>query len=196
MKHVGNLIPKAFMPDLRLALLLLILLALLRTFGPQESLRQKQPDPAVEQPRQSAAQAPNHTPAPGHTSAPRYVSRADTVNGERLADPVLAERIERIAATLPPHLLAGVGHSANSRYLAHGFGAGDDAPIFYGLFREPAAALAFGCAVDDHLADTCPVVKPSSTGSAYEDPSGVRCTPLGIALGSASYEPDRCEAIS
>ena len=94
MKHVGNLIPKASMPDLRLALLLLILLALLRTFGPQESLRKKQPDPAVEQPRQSAAQAPNHTPATGHTSASLLI--------QENADPDVQADLERFFARLVP----------------------------------------------------------------------------------------------
>ena len=122
----------------------------------------------------------------------RLVSSKDTINGEAITDAAVLQRIEQAAAALPAHLLADHQPGAQVRYLAHSFGSDDDAAVAYGVFREPAAALAFGCALDDHLNRPCKLVEPAA-GRAYEDVPGVRCTPMGLALGAPAYEPDRCE---
>jgi hypothetical protein len=131
--------------------------------------------------------------------ARRFVLAGDSINGEPLRDTVLVERIERIAAAVPADLLAGASPAPQVRYLAHAFGAGDDAPIYYGLFREPAAALAFGCALDEALEAGCEPVPLAAATSApdppvFEDAPGVLCRPMRLALGAPAYEPDRCEA--
>jgi len=197
-----KVIRHGLLADLLLALVLALLLVLLRTLGPQESLksgsmRRHGPPPDAAQSAQGPAleRAPAARAVPPQTRLPGspFVSARDTINGERIVDPILIERIERIAAGVPSHLLAPHLPAPGVRYLAHGFGPGDDAPIFYGSFQQAAAALAFGCALDDHLADRCAPLEVSAT-AAYEDPPGVRCVPLGLALGAPSYEPDRCEA--
>jgi hypothetical protein len=132
--------------------------------------------------------------------ARHFVRAGDTINGEPLRDAVLVGRIERIAAGLPAELLSGATAAPHVRYLAQAFGAGDDPPIYYGLFREPAAALAFGCALDEALAGGCQPVQLAAASSsvfdaAFEDPPGVQCRPMRLALGAAAYEPDRCEAV-
>jgi hypothetical protein len=188
--------------DLLLVLVLALLLVLLRTLGPQESLESRNlprhgSPPDAAQPAQQLAQAGTlaSKPAPplAQKAGSRWVSQSDTINGERISDPIIIERIERIAAGVPAHLLADHPPAPGVRYLAHGFGPGDDAAIFYGLFHHAAAALAFGCALDHHLADRCDMAPVSAT-AAYEEPPGVRCVPLRLALGAPSYEPDRCEA--
>jgi len=129
----------------------------------------------------------------GHAASRRLVSNADTINGAVIVDPAIVERIERIASSVPAHLLADHRPGAQVRYLAHAFGADDDAAVSYGVFREPAAALAFGCALDDHLKAPCALVEPMAGTAAYADLPGVRCTPMRLALGAPAYEPDRCE---
>ena len=127
-------------------------------------------------------------------TARAFVLAGDSINGERITDRALVERIERIAAAVPRDLLAGVSAEAHVRYVAHGFGGGDDAPIYYGVFREPAAALAFGCALDEHFAHACEPAPLMSRAAVYEDPPGVHCRPMRLAMGAPVYEPDRCEA--
>ncbi len=189
--------------DLLLVLVLALLLMLLRTLGPQESLKSSNL-PRVGSPPHAAPPVPQRlalrvssAASPAPLERPRvgtaFVGARDTINGERISDPAIIERIERIAAGVPSHLLARHSSAPSVRYLAHGFGAEDDAPIFYGLFEQAAAALAFGCALDDHLAERC-TWAPVTAAAAYEELPGVRCVPLRLALGASAYEPDRCEA--
>ena len=185
-------IPSSLLSNLLLAILLAVLLVLLRILGPQESLRA---------PRLPASPdlAPGAQPAVAAAAAAatsrRFVLPGDTINGEHIRDALVVGRIERIAAGLPAELLADAPRAPHVRYLAHAFGAGDDAPIYYGMFREPAAALAFGCALDEALARGCEPAPLAAASSALEDPPGVHCRPMGLALGAAVYEPDRCEAV-
>lgn len=181
-------IASSLLSNLLLAILLAGLVALLRVLGPQESLRA---------PRISAA--PDPSPAAGASvaaasSSRRFVLPGDTINGEAIRDALIVDRIERIAASLPAELLPNPQPAPQVRYLAHAFGPGDDAPIYYGMFREPAAALAFGCALDEALAHGCESAPLAAAPPIFEDPPGVRCQPLGLALGAPVYEPDRCEA--
>ena len=182
-------IPSSLLSNLLLAILLAVLLTLLRVLGPQESLRaprlQASPDlvPAAQPAIVEAA------------TSRRFVLPGDTINGEHIGDALIVGRIERIAATLPAELLADAPRAPHVRYLAHAFGAGDDAPNYYGMFREPAAALAFGCALDEALARGCEPVPLGAAPAALEDPPGVHCRPMGLALGAPVYEPDRCEAL-
>jgi hypothetical protein len=186
-------VPKAMMPHLLLALLLvvmLVLLVLLGTSGPQQSLRASKASRLADASRTSA-----DSPAP--TAAPetgRRVTARDTINGQAISDPVIVQRIERIAAALPAETLASIPQVAHVWYLAHGFGPGDDAPIFYGAFQAPAAALAFGCAIEGRAVGACSLSPVAPAASTYEDPPGVRCTPLRLAFGAPAYEPDRCES--
>lgn len=124
---------------------------------------------------------------------PSFVTARDTINGLRIANPEIVDRIDRIAVRVPVAVLAGNRRGKHVWYLAHAFTAGDDASIEYGVFAEPAAALAFGCARDSDLADACEMVDDIPAHSPYEDPPGVRCVPMRIALGAPAYEPDRCE---
>lgn len=143
------------------------------------------------------APTPAKHAAPSRPAPPdphRLVTGQDTINGHRIEDRALIERIERIAAHAPAEALAGHRSGPGVRYLAHAFTAGDDAAISYGLFREPAAALAFGCAIDADLARRCPIAAVDRHQAAYEDVPGVRCEPMRIALGAPAYEPDRCES--
>jgi len=123
-----------------------------------------------------------------------FVTVHDTINGEGITDPQLIRRIEQIAAAVPPHLLAPHLPGARIRYVAQGFGSGDEAPIFHGVFRHPAAALAFGCALDDDLGDRCGFTPVAVESAAYEEIPGIRCVPMRLALGASAYEPDRCGA--
>ena len=204
-----KVIPDGLVPNLLLALVLVILLTLLRTFVPQESLKAKaasrQP---TEKAQRKAAQLPAvvrtgaSIPAPASDTGSRgplpvsrpLVTAHDTINGDRISDPALIERIERIAATVPQHLLTGNPRAMHIRYLAQGFGPGDDAPISYGIFREPAVALAFGCALDADLADRCVLTPVSAASEDNGAPPGVHCVPMRLAFGAPAYEPDRCEA--
>ena len=140
-----------------------------------------------------AKQAAPLRPAPPELHG--LVTARDSVNGHRIADRDLIERIERFAAQVPAEMLAGHRPDRGVRYLAHAFASGDDAAISYGLFHEPAAALAFGCALDADLAGRCAVAAVDRVQAPYEDAPGVRCEPMGIALGAPAYEPDRCEPI-
>lgn len=200
--NLSNVTRNGLWADLLMVLVLALLLMLLRTLGPQESLKARNlPRPSSPQdaapPVQRLAREGSSAASPAPLQPQRvgtaFVSTRDTINGERISDPVIIERIERIAAVVPSHLLANHPPAPGVRYLAHGFGPGNDAPIFYGLFEQAAAALAFGCALDDHLAERCALI-PVTAAAAYEEPPGVRCVPLRLALGAASYEPDRCEA--
>ena len=124
-----------------------------------------------------------------------YIAPDDTINGEQLTDRTLAQRIEQIAAGIPSHLLADHPRGARIRYLAQSFGAGDDAPIFHGVFRDPAAALAFGCALDEDLSNRCGITPPAEGSTVFEEEvPGVHCEPMRLALGAPAYEPDRCQA--
>jgi len=124
-----------------------------------------------------------------------HITPDDTINGEQLTDRSLAERIEQIAAGIPSHLLADYPRGARIRYLAQSFGAGDDAPIFHGVFRDPAAALAFGCALDEDLSNRCGITPPVEGSAVFEEEvPGVYCEPMRLALGAPAYEPDRCDA--
>ncbi len=218
---------KPLVSHLLLALLLVVLLAMLRVWGPQERFVAPAPtgaaagEPSVERVgEQAAGQGGRQLAAPpenarsdislsslsslsrcasGASAARSVTARAfvlagDSINGERITDRALVERIERIAAAVPRDLLAGVSAEAHVRYVAHGFGGGDDAPIYYGVFREPAAALAFGCALDEHFAHACEPAPLMSRAAVYEDPPGVHCRPMRLAMGAPVYEPDRCEA--
>jgi len=123
-----------------------------------------------------------------------FVTVHDTINGEGITDQFLIRRIERIAAAVPSHLLASHSSGPRVRYVAQGFGPGDDAPIFHGVFRHPAAALAFGCALDHDLGNRCDVTPVARASAAYEEFPGIRCVPMQLALGASAYEPDRCGA--
>lgn len=176
-------LPPALAPAPRAALLLTaLLLAGLPADPPAPRA-----DPKAGQRRQAVAQ---HARPADH----RFLTAHDTINGDRIADPLVIARIERIAAGVPPQLLSGQPRGANVRYLAHAFGGTDDAAISYGIFQEPAAALAFGCALDDHLVDRCGIAALTMEHAAYENPPGVHCQPIRLALGAPAYEPDRCEA--
>ena len=202
----GTILP-SLLSNLLLALLMVCALALLRIWGPQESLRLRAspgspgssaPSPpsassAGQPPGQEPAEATAHA-APSGAGIRRFVLVGDTINGEPIADPVIVERIERVAASVPAELLAGASRAPHVRYAAHAFGASDDAPIYYGVFRDPAAALAFGCALDDIFAAACEPAPVMAIAAAYEDPPGVQCRPMRVALGTSAYEPDRCEA--
>lgn len=206
-KWVGNFIPAALLPDLLLTLSLLVFLVLLRTLAPQQPYPAQPATPAAPTQLEQVPAAPRaagefalqppralSTDAAPASSGRPFVTKGDTINGEFIDDPVLVQRIERLAAAIPPGLLAGTPRVSGVRYLAHGFDAGDDASISYGLFRDPAAALAFGCAIDEHLLADCGLVPVTGPRGFHEDPPGVQCQPLGLALGAAAYEPDRCEA--
>jgi hypothetical protein len=142
-------------------------------------------------PDRRAEQAPSTSSSA--SSGRVFLGAQDTVNGQPITDPVLIRRIETIAHGLPPGLLASHGRAAQVRYLAQGFEAGDDAPTSYGVFRDPAAALAFGCAMDDDLAGRCEFTPVAPSALPHDDAAGVHCVPMGLALGAAVYEPDRCE---
>lgn len=201
--QLRRFIPSSLLSNLLLALLLACLLALLRVLGPQESLKaprvagpldsSKTTRPAVTPPPPEPVRAPTSS-AVAAANPQRFVLAGDTINGEPLTDNVIVERIERIAAAVPADLLEGVSREPHVRYLSQAFGAGDDAPVYYGMFREPAAALAFGCALDETLAGSCEPAPVAVGAIAYEDPPGVHCRPLRLALGAPVYEPDRCEA--
>jgi hypothetical protein len=103
-------------------------------------------------------------------------------------------RIERVAASLPPGLLALQPRSPAIRYVAQAFGGGDQAPVFSAVFADPAAALAFGCALEEDLAYPCEIVPATVAPQPYEVIPGVRCVPMRLAVGAAAFEPDRCEA--
>jgi hypothetical protein len=183
---VGQLcrrLPSSLLSNLLLAVLLAALLALLRILGPQERLAALRL-PVASDPAVASAVASR-----------RFVLPGDTINGEPLGDAVIVDRIEQIAAALPAELLAGASRAPHVRYLAHAFGGGDDAPIYYGMFHEPAAALAFGCAIDEALAHGCEPAPLAAASSSSEDPPGVHCRPMRLALGAPVYEPDRCEAV-
>lgn len=132
-------------------------------------------------------------PASSGSVTASFVTAGDTINGDRITDPALIRRIERIAAGVPSNLLSSHSRAARVRYLAQGFGAGDEAPILQGVFRDPAAALAFGCALDDDLGGDCAITAVAGGSAAYEELPGVTCVPMRLALGAAAYEPDRCE---
>ena len=190
----------SLLSNLLLAVLLVVALALLHIWGPQESLRR----PRSSAPSTTSASQPlgqGHEPAqatahvvPTGTAIRRFVLMGDTINGEPITDPVVVGRIERVAASVPAELLAGASRAPHVRYAAQAFGASDDAPIYYGVFRDPTAALAFGCALDDIFAAACEPAPVVAAASAYEDPPGVQCRPMRVALGAPAYEPDRCEA--
>jgi hypothetical protein len=180
-------VPKPLVTHLLLALLLVVLLAMLRVWGPQERFVA----PALPG---AAAAKPASEPASRPVTSRGFVLAGDSINGEPITDRALVERIERIAAAVPLDLLAGEPAATHVRYVAHGFGDGDDAPIYYGVFREPAAALAFGCALDEHFAQACEPVPLMTRAAAYEDPPGIHCRPMRLAMGAPVYEPDRCEA--
>jgi hypothetical protein len=163
MNHAGNLAPPVW--NLLPAMVVAMLPALLLTLIPQGGL-------------------------PAGRS---FIDARDTINGQRITDPVVIERIERIAAGVPLHLLDDAPRAAQVRYLAHAFESGDDAAISYGIFRGAAAALAFGCALDDDLVDRCELTPVAATPAAYVDGAGLRCAPMRVALGAPAYEPDRCE---
>jgi hypothetical protein len=222
--------PKPLVTNMLLALLLVVLLAVLRVWGPQERFvapavpetvagkpasepirlpgGEQVTDQAAGQVRQRfaappAGGQPDSTPsALSRLSAPAarsvtsrgFVLAGDSINGEPITDRDLVERIERIAAAVPLDLLAGEAAAPHVRYVAHGFGGGDDAPIYYGVFREPAAALAFGCALDEHFAQACEPAPLITRAASHEDPPGVHCRPVRLAMGAPVYEPDRCES--
>lgn len=196
---------RSLVKHLLLALLLVVLLAMLRIWGPQESLKASRSSGPSASGSEPAALAMPATWATGATSGAssdagwsigrrRFVLAGDTINGEPLVDAMIVQRIERIAASVPADLLSVVSREPHVRYMSQAFGASDDAPVYYGVFREPAAALAFGCALDEALDSDCKPVPLLAGAVAYEDPPGVQCQPMRIALGAPVYEPDRCEA--
>ncbi len=137
--------------------------------------------------------------------------RGDTVDGHAALDATLIERMKQVAARIPPAVLAGQARDPRVRYVAQAFTPGDDPGIAEGWFEDPAAALAFGCAMDDAASLACNPVGgeftlatvpsgPAAMGASSHDglPSGDfapgwRCRPLGVAIGSPAFEPDRCE---
>ena len=201
--------PSSLRSNLLLALLLVVLLALLRVLGPQERLTATRlagpsaggpaPQPATDSPPVQSSDGPPalapSAPSASVTRLRRFVLAGDTVNGEPLTDLALIERIERIAASVPANLLVGASRAPHVRYLSHASGAGDDAAVYYGMFREPAAALVFGCALDGSLESRCTPAPLVADAAAYEDPPGVSCRPMRLALGASIHEPDRCEAM-
>lgn len=84
-----------------------------------------------------------------------FVGIRDTIDGNAVTDPALIERIERVAAGIPETSVAGLPRGPGVRYLAQGFTAGDDPGLTEGWFEDPAAALAFGCALDDETEQAC-----------------------------------------
>ncbi|MGE0800140.1 MAG: hypothetical protein AB7G13_35270 [Lautropia sp.] len=156
--------------------------------------------------RPAAAPVPVAIPAP-LVPAIRfdYVSPRDTIDGEPIRDPALIDRIERLAQSLRERLAAIPAVAAEAQteprrgvvYLTLAGASEHDGTVEYGAFAHPLAALAFGCARDPAFADgeCAPIVAAPPVAVlpavAIELP-GLACTPLGIALGAPSYEPERC----
>lgn len=128
-------------------------------------------------------------------TGPSYITDRDTIDGQRITDPGVIERIERIASQIPSRVLEGHRAGRGVQYLAHAFSGDDVAAVSLGVFRHPAAALAFGCALDPHFAGRCELAPVDSWQAAYGDSPGERCTPMRLAIGAPVYEPDKCEAI-
>lgn len=131
----------------------------------------------------------------GRQTGSSLITDRDTIDGQDISDRDVIERIEQIASRIPLRLLEGHRPGRGVQYLAHAFSGDDVAAVSLGVFRDPAAALAFGCALDPHLAGRCELTPVDSGLPAYEGSSGERCTPMGLAVGAPVYEPDRCEAI-
>jgi hypothetical protein len=114
-------------------------------------------------------------------------------------------------------VLAGQARDPRVRYLAQAFTPGDDPGLTEGWFEDPAAALAFGCAVEDDASLACGnadgYVTPAGESALAADPSGLagasmssygavpvdglapgwRCEPMGVAVGAPAFEPNRCD---
>ncbi len=151
------------------------------------------------------------SPAAAILPAAGMLGRGDTIDGHPVLDATFIERMEQLAARIPPAVLEGQARDPRVRYLAQAFTSGDDPGLTEGWFEDPAAALAFGCAMDDAASPGCGLgstdsaLAPLSSGPAAMDappfgraPSGDvapgwRCRPLGVAIGSPVFEPDRCE---
>ena len=118
--------------------------------------------------------------------------------------------MKQVAARIPPAMLAGQVRDPRVRYVAQAFTPRDDPGLTEGWFEDPAAALAFGCAVDRGGSLAClaargdPELTQIASGIAgadqpaydavpFEDLApGWRCRRLGVAVGSPVFEPDRC----
>ena len=136
----------------------------------------------------------------------------DSIDGQPIMDAAFVERLKQVAARIPPGVLMDQSRDLRVRYLAQAFTPGDDPGLVEGWFQDPAAALAFGCALDDDASLACgpgsaelPLAEPVSHPAPPAAPSlgtlapaelvpGWHCRPLGIAVGSPAFEPDRCES--
>ena len=135
----------------------------------------------------------------------------DTVDGHAIVDATFIERLQQVAARIPPAVLADQSRGPRVRYLAQAFTPGDDPGLAEGWFEDPGAALAFGCAMEDAASLACSpageelALQTLPAEAAAMDVSslgalppgsfspGWRCRPLGVAIGSPAFEPDRCE---
>lgn len=163
------------------------------------------PDDRADRRPLQVASPPDPLPAvslPGHR---------DTVDGHPLVDATFIERMKQVAARIPPTVLDGHARGPGVRYLAQAFTPGDDPGLAEGWFEDPAAALAFGCAMEDAASLACSpageelALAALPSGAAAMDVSshgelapggfapGWRCRPLGAAFGSPAFEPERCE---
>jgi hypothetical protein len=149
--------------------------------------------------------------------ATALLGSGDTIDGHPILDDAFIERMQQVATRIPPSLLAGKAKDPRIRYLAQAFTPGDDPGLSEGWFEDPAAALAFGCAVDDDASVACATADgipeltvdaglaadPTGLGGAslstyggvpVDDPApGWRCSRLGVAIGAPAFEPDRCD---
>lgn len=132
------------------------------------------------------------------------LGHGDTIDGHPVVDSAFIARIERFAARIPQDVLSDRPRDARIRYVAQAFTPGDDPGLTEGWFQDPAAALAFGCAVDDDASLACQAAGEdflfvadavdSPDMSADDRAPGWRCRPLGLAIGSPAFEPARCDA--
>ncbi len=107
---------------------------------------------------------PNGLPErrPSKAASPRnplpamsMLGHRDTIDGHAVLDDTFIGRMALVAARIPPAVLAGQAQDPRVRYLAQAFTPGDDPGLTEGWFEDPAAALAFGCAIDADLEPTC-----------------------------------------
>jgi hypothetical protein len=151
------------------------------------------------------------SPLPAAMPARAMLGHGDTIDGQTVVDGIFIERMKQVAARIPPAVLAGHSRDPRVRYLAQAFTPGDDPGLTEGWFEDPMAALAFGCAMEDAASLACSLAgdelalatMPSGAGAMDASSQGAlsgdvapgwRCRPLGVAIGSPAFEPERCES--
>jgi hypothetical protein len=149
--------------------------------------------------------------------ATALLGSGDTIDGHPILDNAFIERMQQVATLIPPTVLADKAKDPRVRYLAQAFTPGDDPGLTEGWFEDPAAALAFGCAVEDDASPACVNADGNpelgvDSGLAADPPGlggdslstyggvpsddlapGWRCSRLGVAIGAPVFEPDRCD---